>query len=61
MELPKMRTINEIVDEIKIADPKSAISYNFVRKLCMENKLKYIMAGNRYLIDIDCFLSYISG
>lgn len=38
MTIPRMRTINELVREIKEQDPTSAITYNYVRSLCKERK-----------------------
>lgn len=59
MTIPRMRTINELVREIKEQDPTSAISYNYVRSLCKERKIKCILVNSKYLIDFDAFIKYL--
>ena len=60
MAVSKMRTINEVLKEIKEIDPKSAITYNLLRKLCEEGKIKHVMTGNKALINYDDFLEFLS-
>lgn len=59
MTIPRMRTINELVREIKEQDPTSAISYNYVRTLCKAGKIRCILVNSKYLIDFDAFIKYL--
>lgn len=59
--IPKMRTINEMVKEIKAQDPRSAISYHYIRSLCKAGKIKCILVNSKYLVDLDAFITYLSG
>lgn len=59
--IPKMRTINEMVKEIKTQDPRSAISYHYIRSLCKAGKIKCILVNSKYLVDLDAFITYLSG
>lgn len=59
MNLAKMRTINESVSLIKAADPDSAITYNFIRKLVSENKIRYFMSGKKVILNFDDLLRII--
>ena len=59
MNLAKMRTINESVALIKAADPDYAITYNFIRKLISENKIKYFMSGKKVILNFDDLLRII--
>lgn len=61
MTIPRMRTINELVQEIKVQDPRSAISYHYIRSLCKAGKIKCILVNSKYLIDLDAFITYLSG
>ncbi len=56
--MKRIRTINEAVKEIKIADESSAINANMIRQLCKEGKLPYYEVGNRILIDVDEVLEF---
>lgn len=51
--IPKMRTIKEIVAE-------TGLAYCHVRSLCLENKVVHIKAGNKYLINLDKFIEYLN-
>jgi hypothetical protein len=59
MTIPRMRTINELVREIKEQDPTTAISYNYVRTLCKTDKIRCILVNSKYLIDFDAFIKYL--
>lgn len=59
--IPKMRTINESVSEIKSRDAKSAITPNFIRLLVKQNKIRYVSVGTRILVNFDDLLDYIQG
>lgn len=52
-DIPRMRTIKEIVTE-------TGLAYCHVRNLCLENKVVHIKAGNNYLINLDKFIEYLN-
>lgn len=58
--LLKLRTINETVKQIKELDPATSVTYNFIRKLCKDNKIKYIKCGNKILINYDDLMNFLS-
>lgn len=38
------------------------INYNFVRRLCIENKICYVRNGRgRYLINLEKFVDWLNG
>lgn len=57
---PRIRTIPQCLQEIKLADSNSSITENFIRLLCKSNKVQHFKSGNRYLINLDSLLKYLS-
>lgn len=56
----RIRTIKSAVEDIKAADPKSAVTEYMVRKLCTNDEIPFIMSGKKYLVDIDVVKEYIA-
>lgn len=51
--IPKMLTINETAQE-------SGLAYNFIRQLCLQKKIVYVKAGNRFLINYDKLIDFFN-
>lgn len=55
-KIPTMLTIPQIVERFP------ALNYNFVRRLCVENKICYVRGGKgRYLINLEKFVDWLNG
>lgn len=55
-KIPTMLTIPQIVERFP------ALNYNFVRRLCIENKICYVRGGKgRYLINLEKFVDWLNG
>lgn len=55
-KIPTMLTIPQIVERFP------ALNYNFVRRLCVENKICYVRGGKgRYLINLEKFVNWLNG
>lgn len=55
-KIPTMLTIPQIVERFP------AFNYNFVRRLCIENKICYVRVGRgRYLINLEKFVDWLNG
>ena len=54
--VPRYRTIDGCVEDIKESDPKSAISKYFIRKLCKSGKVQCQVAGNKLLVNWDSLI-----
>lgn len=52
--IPQMLTIRELAEH-------TGLSESHIRKLCKTNKIKYIRAGVKYLINYDRFIDYLNG
>lgn len=59
MTLPRMRTIKEVVKEMREIDPKTAVREYYVRELVNNNKIAYVRAGRKILVNFDAFLEYL--
>ncbi len=51
---PRMLTIKQTAAETNLP-------YEFIRKLCLQNKIVYIKTGNKYLINFEKFIDYLNG
>lgn len=51
--IPQMMTIRECSD-------KTGVSYDYIRKLCMNGKIVHIRAGTKYLINFGKFIEYLN-
>ena len=51
--MPQMLTIRETSNQ-------SGLSYDFIRKLCMQNKIVHVRAGSKYYINFDRFVEYLN-
>lgn len=59
VKVKRMRTIKECVKMLKEEDPNSAITYNTIRTLCLNNQVSFIKIGTRYLVNYDSLLDYL--
>lgn len=53
MTIPTMVTIKE-------ASQQSGLSYDFVRRLCLQGKIAYIRVGTKYLINLERFIEFLN-
>ncbi|MDC7289561.1 helix-turn-helix domain-containing protein [Blautia schinkii] len=51
--VPRMLTIKEV-------SKQTGISYDFIRKLCLQGRIVHIRAGVKYLVNFDRFLEYLN-
>lgn len=59
--LPRYRTIQQCLLEIKKIDKESAISEFLIRSLCNRQRIAHIKTGNKSLINLDNLLQYLCG
>lgn len=60
MDLAKMRSINEALSLIKAADPDSAVTYNLIKNLIEEDKIRYFKSGKKIILNYDDLLKVIN-
>lgn len=59
--LPRMRGIKQAVEEIKAADPKTALTEKALRRLIISGDIPSVVVGRKYLINMDTLERYLSG
>lgn len=59
MTLPRMRTIKEAAEEIRLSDPQSAVREYFIRDLVVSGQIPHIRAGRKILINLDALFEYL--
>lgn len=46
---------------IKRASELTNVSYDFLRKMCINNQIVYVKAGTKYLINLGKLVDYLNG
>lgn len=59
LKVPRMRTIKEVVAEIKRLDSDTALTEWRVRKLINEGVIPCVKAGKRQYINLDLLIEYL--
>ena len=57
----RLRSITEAVKFLKEQDPDTSMTPYFIRCMIVDGKVPTIMAGKKYLVDIDQLLEYLEG
>lgn len=55
----KLRTIDAAYEELKKMDPETSITKNYLKECVRGNKIPYISAGKKRLIDIEDLMDMI--
>lgn len=53
MVIPTMRTLKE-------AAQITGLSYDHLRKLCLQNKIVYVRAGSKFLINMEKLVEFLN-
>lgn len=53
IQVPTMLTIRAVSD-------RTGISYDKIRKLCLQGRIVYIRAGSKYLVNFEKFIAYLN-
>lgn len=46
---------------LKQASQATGLSYDFLRKLCLQGKITHVKAGNKILINMEKLIDYLNG
>lgn len=55
----RMRTIREALKEVKALDHNSSVTYNFIKKLCEQEKVTVVRLNKKYLLNLDDLLQIL--
>ena len=53
MTIPTMLSIKEV-------SLRTGISYEFIRKLCLQRKIVFIKTGSKYLVNLEKFIEFLN-
>lgn len=56
---PKLRTVNQLYEDIHTLDEKSPISKNFIKKIIIQNNIPYIAVGVKKMYDENIVFEHI--
>ena len=45
---------------IKHASEMTGLSYDYIRKLCLTNRIVFVRAGSKYLINMEKLIEYLN-
>ena len=51
--IPKMKTLREMAS-------LTGLSYDYIRKLCLEGRIVHIKTGKKYLVNYDRFIDFLN-
>ncbi len=52
-KIPKMATITEAAE-------LTGLAKHYIRQLCLQNKIKYLKAGKKFLINVDKLIEFLN-
>lgn len=60
MTMPRMRTAERVLDEIKAADPETEITLHYIRQLIREEAVPVVCCGRKKLVNVDAVMALLS-
>lgn len=61
MAIPRMRTAERVLDEIKALDPETEMTLHHVRQLIREEAVPVVRCGRKKLVNVDAVLELLAG
>jgi len=59
--IPRIRTIQQCLVEIKTLDSNSCVTENFIRLLCKSGQVNHFKSNSKFLVNLDDLLRYLNG
>ena len=60
MTMPRMRTAERVMDEIKAADPNTEVTLHYIRQLIREEAVPVVCCGRKKLVNADAVIALLS-
>lgn len=60
MNVPRMRTVAQCIEELKKDDPQTVVSAHYIRDLIHQDKIVYTTSGRKYLVNYDKFIEFLN-
>lgn len=61
IKIPRMRTVAQAVEELKMLDENTAVTEYYVRQLAVTGTIERVKSGKKYLINLDSLIEHLSG
>jgi len=56
----RMRTIDAAIAQLRHDDPGSCLTRHALRQMVLTGQVPHVRVGNKYLVDYDRFLSFLT-
>lgn len=60
MNIPRMRTAPEAIQEIRKADPNTALTLRALRRMMNTGEIPFVNVNSKRLINLDTLFEYLS-
>ena len=60
MTMPRMRTAERVMDEIRAADPDTEVTLHYIRQLIREEAVPVVCCGRKKLVNVDAVMALLS-
>ena len=61
MTMPRMRTAERVLDEIKAADPSTEMTLHHIRQLIRTEAVPVVHCGRKKLVNVDAVIALLAG
>lgn len=61
MAMPRMRTAEKALEEIKKADPGTEVTLHFIRAMIRAEAVPVAVCGRKKLVNLDALMELLSG
>lgn len=58
---PRMRTVRQVIQELKSLDSGTALTEHALRQMVANNDIPCVLVGNKKLINLDLLLEKLAG
>ena len=59
IEVNRLRTPKQCLDELRILDKGTAVTEFFIRQLIKNNEVNHLKAGTKYLVSLESLLDHL--
>lgn len=58
---PPMRGVKQAVQEVKAADPNTALTERGLRRMILTGAIQHVAIGRKYLVNMNVLYAYLQG
>lgn len=61
MAVPRMRTAERVLEEIKAADPNTEVTLYYIRQMIRAEAVPVVSCGRKKLVNVDSVMNLLAG